>query len=219
MKYRLEPIVDLITGEVIGRELLAGESACPVWSEAEWRDWYVFLEREIPLLLSDLQGALFVNLAGHQMLDPHISQSVRSLRGHASRIVIEWTEQRFNDDTIIAVMTKISFLKGLGFRFAIDDIDARLGVNGMGRSGAVKASFCKIDGGYFHECKNDSSKLSKLNGLCRHLSSNGARVIVEWIETEEDYQLALAAGAHFGQGYLWPHAVSLPAADEQQGEI
>ena len=37
MKYRLEPIVDLLTGDVVGQELLAGEKACPIWSEAVGR--------------------------------------------------------------------------------------------------------------------------------------------------------------------------------------
>jgi len=36
MKYRLEPIVDLITGDVVGRKLLAGKTHCPVWSEVKW---------------------------------------------------------------------------------------------------------------------------------------------------------------------------------------
>ena len=202
--YRLEPIVDLMTGEVIGQELLAGESRCPDWSEAEWRDWYVFLTGEIPLLLPDLQGLLFLNLDGHQLLDGHIAGSIRSLRDHARHIVIEWTEQRFHDEKLVDVLAKINFLKGIGFRLAIDDIGAGTGVDGLGRAGAVKANFCKIDGKYFQTIRDKGPEF--LRDLCRHLSHDGARVIVEWVETEADYRLALAAGAHLGQGHLWTHA-------------
>lgn len=201
MRYRLEPIVDLLTGDVVGQELLAGETHCPSWSEAEWRDWYVFLAGEIPLLLPDLQGLLFLNLDGHQLLDQHIAGSIRSLRDHASRIAIEWTEQRFHDDKLVDVLAKINFLKGIGFRLAIDDIGAGTGVDGLGRAGSVKAHFCKIDGPYFQTIRDRGPEY--LRGLCQHLSHGGARVVVEWVETEADYRLALAAGAHLGQGYFW----------------
>ena len=214
IEYRLEPIVDLITGEVIGQELLAGERACPVWSEAEWRDWYVFLAGEIPLLLPDLQGLLFINLDGHQLLDWHIAGSVRSLRDHARRIVIEWTEQRFHDQKLVDVLAKINFLKGIGFRVAIDDIGAGTGVDGLGRAGSVKASFCKIDGPYFQAIRDRGPEY--LRDLCRHLSFDGARVIVEWVETEEDYRLALAAGAHLGQGWFWSKTAAQGASPSQR---
>ncbi|MHB8365923.1 MAG: EAL domain-containing protein [Acidithiobacillus sp.] len=221
MKYRLEPIVDLMTGEVVGQELLAGERCCPTWNESEWREWYVFLTGEIPLLLPDLQGLLFLNLDGYQLLDWHIAGSIRSLRNHARRIVIEWTEQKFHDEKLVDVLAKINFLKGIGFRLAIDDIGAGTGVDGLGRAGAVKANFCKIDGPYFQTIRDRGPEY--LRGLCQHLSHDGARVIVEWVETEEDYRLALAAGAHLGQGHLWTHAkrnesASATSATVEQGE-
>ncbi|MBU2794457.1 EAL domain-containing protein [Acidithiobacillus thiooxidans] len=201
MKYRLEPIVDLLTNQIIGHELLAGESYCPQWGESEWRDWYVFLEKEVPTLLPDLPGLLFLNLDGYQLLDSQIAGSIRTLRDHARRIVIEWTEQHFHDEKLVDVLAKINFLKGIGFRLAIDDIGAGSGMDGLGRAGAVKANFCKIDGPYFQTIRDKGPEY--LRGLCQHLSHGGARVIVEWIETEGDYRLALAAGAHLGQGYLW----------------
>jgi EAL domain-containing protein (putative c-di-GMP-specific phosphodiesterase class I) len=218
MKYRLEPIVDLLTGDVVGQELLAGEKFCPTWSEEEWRTWYSFLAEEIPLLLPDLHGLLFLNLDGYQLLDLQIAGSVRSLRNLASRIVIEWTEQRFHDEKLVDILTKLNFLKGVGFRIAIDDIGAGTGTDGLGRAGAVKASFCKIDGPYFQTIRDKGPEF--LRGLCQHLSHGGARVVVEWVETEEDYRLALAAGAHLGQGYFWSKPVKKPTNDDstQQGE-
>ena len=216
MKYRLEPIVDLLTGDVVGQELLAGENFCPSWSEAEWRDWYAFLAEEVPLLLPDLHGLLFLNLDGHQLLDSHISGHIRSLRGHARRIVVEWTEHRFHDEKLVDVMAKLNFLKGLGFRIAIDDIGAGSGIDGLGRAGAVKASFCKIDGAYFQTIRDKGPE--SLRGLCQHLSHNGARVVVEWVETEEDYRLALAAGAHLGQGYFWSKPALPMAANNRLAE-
>jgi len=201
MKYRLEPIVNLSTGNVVGHELLAGEKSCPIWSDEEWRGWYDFLEREIPQQLPEWNGLLFLNIDGQQMLDMSISRSIRSLRDHAHRIVIEWTEHRFHDDKLVDILAKLSVLKGLGFQLAIDDIGAGVGVDGLGRAGAIKASFCKIDGSYFQEIRHHGPEY--LRGLCQHLSYHGARVVVEWVETEADYRLALATGAQLGQGYFW----------------
>ncbi|MHB1267679.1 MAG: EAL domain-containing protein [Acidithiobacillus ferriphilus] len=208
--YRLEPIVDLLTGDVVGQELLAGKDFCPVWNDIEWRDWYLFLAKEIPLLLTDLQGdapgkgLLFLNLHGHQLLDLEIIGNVHTLKDHAEHIVIEWTEQRFHDESMPDVMEALNDLKRLGFKVAIDDIGAGHGVDGLGRAGVVKAHFCKIDGPYFQATRDKGPEY--LRDLCRHLSHGGARVIVEWVETDSDYRLALAAGAHLGQGYLWTKA-------------
>lgn len=213
IKYRLEPIVDLLTADIIGHELLAGETFCPSWNETEWRDWYAFLAEEIPSLLPNLLGLLFINLDGHQLLDGHISGSIRALRGHAHRIVIEWTEMRFHDEQLTDVLEKLKFLKGLGFQLAIDDIGAGIGMDGLGRAHAVIAHYCKIDGPYFQASRDKGPEF--LRDLCRHLSHGGARVIVEWVETEADYRLALAAGAHLGQGYLW----SKPADGDPGGNV
>jgi EAL domain-containing protein (putative c-di-GMP-specific phosphodiesterase class I) len=199
--YRLDPIVDLLTGDVIGQELLAGEKSCPIWSDEEWRGWYDFLAREIPQRLPEWNGLLFLNIDGQQLLDMPIYRSIRSLRGLANRIVIEWTEHQFHDDILVDVLAKLSLLKGLGFQLAIDDIGASVGVDGLGRAGAIKSSFCKIDGSYFQEIRHHGPEY--LRGLCQHLSYHGARVVVEWVETEADYRLALATGAHLGQGHYW----------------
>ena len=225
--YRMEPIVDLLTGDIVGQELLAGPDCCPIWDNMEWRDWYAFLAEEIPLLLPDLPpcrgqpGLLFLNLDGHQLLDPKIMGTVHTLKDHAERIVIEWTEQRFRDESMPDVMVALNDLKRLGFRVAIDDIGAGHGVDGLGRAGVVKAHFCKIDGPYFQATRDKGPEY--LRDLCRHLSHGGSQVIVEWVETAADYRLALAAGAHLGQGYLWTKAVSgaVPlqgAAIAEQGE-
>ncbi len=195
VKYRLEPIVELLTGRTIGHELLAGEQACPSWDKEQWHAWYAFLADEVPPLLSSLPGALFVNFTGEQILDKGISRIVRGWEDHAERMVLEWTEHQFHDEQLVDILAKLNFLKGMGFRVAIDDVGA--GVDGLGRAASVKSSFCKIDGHYFHVSRG---KGADLRGLCQHLAHDGTRVVVEWVETEADYRLVLASGAQLGQG-------------------
>lgn len=199
--YRLEPIINLSTGQPIGHELLAGATACPIWTDPEWRDWYAHLSEEIPQIAKKVDGLIFLNISGNQLLDSHISRSLRALREYAPRIVLEWIEQHFHDDALIDVLVKLSFMKNLGFSLAIDDIGAYHGVDGLGRAGAIKAEFCKIDGNYFQNLRGRGP--DSLRGLIQHLSRGGSRIIIEWIETEADLHLATQADAHFGQGYFW----------------
>lgn len=199
--YRLEAIVDLHSNKAVGHELLAGARSCPDWREPEWRDWYAFLAQEIPQLLPALPGPLFLNLDGHQALDPHIRHCIHSLSDYADRLVIEWTERRYHEKSLTDVLAEFGLLSEKGFRIAIDDVGAVDGVDGIGRAGALRSSSCKIDGPYFQKAREKGPRF--LQGLCQHLSQDGALVVVEWVETEDDYRLALASGAHLGQGWFW----------------
>ncbi|MBU2749713.1 EAL domain-containing protein [Acidithiobacillus thiooxidans] len=214
--YRLEPLVELSTGNVIGYELLAGKKACPDYDSAGWRAFYQFLEREVPAILNRVDGKLFINLDGAQMLDPQICGSILFLKPFADRLVLEWTEQSFHDDLLIDILTKIIAFKADGFSIAVDDIGA--GVDGMGRAHSCRPHFGKIDGQMLRRDRDipEGGPLARRNPLARcqpnhlfirgmvdSLRSHGAKVIVEWIETEMDRNIAIAAGAEYGQGYLW----------------
>lgn len=201
--FRLEPLVELISGQVVGHELLAGENGCPNYDMSGWRRFYRFLENEIPCILQQNEGLLFVNLDAMQMLDPEISTSVMNLKSYRKRLVLEWTEQHFHSDHFIAVIAKIAFFKSLGFKIAVDDIGS--GIDGMGRAHSCRPHFGKIDGQILERARKSENgqKHLYIRGMVDSLRSHGALVIVEWIESAQDRDIALAAGADLGQGYLW----------------
>jgi EAL domain-containing protein (putative c-di-GMP-specific phosphodiesterase class I) len=201
--YRLEPLVDLISGKVLGHELLTGENACPSYDMPTWRHFYRFLENEVQDILQKNLGLLFINLDGMQMLDSGVEQSILHLKPFAERLVLEWTEQHFHSDHYIAVLNKIDFFKSNGFQIAVDDIGA--GIDGMGRAHSCRPHFGKIDGQILERARQseEGQKHLFIRGMVDSLRSHGARVIVEWIESQQDRDIALAAGADFGQGYLW----------------
>ncbi len=202
MKYRLEPIVDLLDDTIIGQEILAGKEYCPIWEIVEWRRWYSFLEKEIPKILSKYpESSLFVNVDSEQLLDKSIFSSFVNLASHSDRIILEWTEKQSSSLSNDELRAVVDSLGHLGFAVAIDDIGSVNGIDGLGRSISIPAKFHKIDGQYFHTIKNNGP--DHLRGLCHHLSHNGSKVIMEWIETEKDYRLALASGATYGQGRYW----------------
>lgn len=206
--YRLEPLVELASGQIIGYELLAGGNACPSYNMRTWRKFYRFLENEVPIIIQQNPGLLFVNLDGMQMLDSEIEQSILQLKPFAQRLVLEWTEQRFHSDHFIPVLAKIAFFKSQGFQIAVDDIGS--GIDGMGRAHCCRPHFGKIDGQILERARKseDGQKHLFIRGMVDSLRSHGARVIVEWVESQEDRDIALVAGADYGQGYLWTRSLS-----------
>jgi len=198
-QYRLQPIVDLQDHKNIAHELLAGEHSCPDWDTVQWQQWYCWLKDRIPEILSGVSGLVFVNLSSDQLADPKIYACLQHWTDYVDRVLLEWTEAHPTAATLDATTDKIRSLQDLGFQFAIDDIGSPLGIDGLWRASSIRPSFCKIDGPYFQSNKRSPS----LCHLFEYLSSSEASIIVEWIETEEDLQLAREYGAGFGQGYLF----------------
>lgn len=201
--YRLDPLVELLSGRVIGHELLAGKNSCQSYDKAAWRQFYKFLEHEVPNILQQDPGLIFINLDGWQMLDQDIEQSILNLKPFAERLVLEWTEKQFHSNHFISVLDKISIFKSNGFHIAVDDIGA--GIDGMGRAHSCRPHFGKIDGQILERARKseDHQKHLFIRGMVDSLHSLGVSVIAEWIETQQDRDIALAAGADYGQGYFW----------------
>lgn len=202
--YRLEPLVRLSDHQVIGYELLAGETFCPSFDERGWRQFYRFLVDEIPQVLDSHEGLLFVNVSGDQLIDPVIMDLLRQYPAETGRLVLEWTEQSFHHAAMPGILAAIAQLKKQGYQIAVDDIGA--GVDGMGRAIACRPHFGKIDGQILmHARERAENPHLFMRGMADSLRAHGVAVIAEFIETESDRHVAVAAGVDIGQGYLWPH--------------
>nr|WP_226840606.1 EAL domain-containing protein [Acidithiobacillus ferruginosus] len=201
-----------MTGHVIGHELLAGNASCPNWTLEEWRKWYVLLSVQLLAeLLETLEGLFFVNVTSDQLLDDVIWPSL--VHESHPRIVIEWVEQAGQVEGVHKeAARRLHHLRDLGCQIAIDDIGA--GEDGLGRTRIINPQFCKVDGALFQQCRVRGPEY--LRGICHHLSLGGARVVIEWVESEADMRLALSAGAHLGQGYFWTKGMQSDIAE--QGE-
>lgn len=199
--YRLEPLVSLLDASVMGYELLAGKQFCPAFDLRGWRFFYAYLITEVPRLLKNMEGLLFINLDGEHLLDVDIMDLV----GHLPKgqIVLEWTEHSFHDGLLPDILASIARLKKSGFMIAVDDIGS--GVDGMGRAISCKPHFAKIDGALLHHARKSDPKTGHLyiKGMVESLQSSGCKVLLEMIETHDDMKIALETGADFGQGYLW----------------
>ena len=186
----LQPIVDA-TGREVGVELLfrhpPASSAPTMSSEADHEfatTTVVDLLEEHPTLGGAGTGLLFVNasrafLVGRQPLPCP-----------SDRVVVEVLEGVAVDDEVVAGVLE---LRRRGYRIAIDDWEG-----GEDRVALLPlADFVKVD--------LEAVTAIRLPGVvarARELCPGGVMVVVERIETEDDRQAALDAGADLFQGYL-----------------
>lgn len=211
--YRLEPLVSLSDGAVMGYELLAGERFCPNYDLWGWRNFYRFLTDELPKILDKVEGLIFINVSGALLLNAEIYEHLNSLPSGSGRIALEWTEHHFDVDEMSRVLVLLLKLRQRGFLLAIDDIGS--GIDGMGRALACIPEFGKIDGGMLAKAREGEPETAHryLQGMVDSLHHHDIKVIIEWIETERDLEIARLTGADFGQGYLWSKSLGQEGRD------
>ncbi len=206
-KAVFEPIVQLQTGEVVGREALYR----PVRGHGmprlklHWRVWYAHFARSIaPQAFESAQGWISINLHPWQIADTWIHGTISTLAmTYGSRLVIEWTEAP--GTTVDQAARWLERLRGeYGIHIAIDDAGA--GTDALERIVRVRPDIVKIDGFLFRRARTDRFARAAAEGLVDLSKLVGAKVIIEHVETPEDKDLAERLGADFGQGWHWPHA-------------
>jgi EAL domain-containing protein (putative c-di-GMP-specific phosphodiesterase class I) len=199
--FRLEPVVDVVSNEIFGFELLAGADKCPKWTDDDWETWYELIadlfRKYIP---SSVQ--VFVNVDAHQALNPTIIKGLLDIPNR-NRLVIEWTEHicsASHDANFYEAATRIFIqLAQAGFKLAIDDVGS--GYDGIGRSLLVRPAFAKLNMSLTHlaRCVDPSF----LQGLNTFFKSIGIAVIAEGIESPDDIERIRSAGIRYVQGYYF----------------
>lgn len=141
---------------------------------------------------------LFVNLHPTDLLDPELASDSVPLAKLASRTVLEITERSTLDD-IKGLEARLSILRFMGFRAAVDDMGA--GYAGLTSFARLEPEFVKLDMGLVREI--DSSPIRQrivqaMVSLCQDMTM---RVIAEGIETARERETLLDLGCDWMQGY------------------
>lgn len=207
--FRLEPIVDLVSDETLGFELLAGADRCPDWTDGGWRTWYA---RMADLFRAHIPASVrvFVNVDAHQALDPAIIEGLLAIPGR-DRLVVEWTEHirpgLHAADFREASACAFARLTQAGFALAIDDVGS--GYDGIGRALQVRPAFAKLDMSLTHLARRVDPRF--LRDLRELFKGVGALVIAEGIESPGDLERVCAAGIRYGQGYYFTRGMERTA--------
>lgn len=208
----IQPIVSIETGMVVANEVLlrCSEPTLPtppdVIAAAERLGRLQDVGRAVRSLaaraLKHVPGEtdIFVNLHPMDLVDPELADGSSPLGQIAERVVLEITE-RESLDVVPDVGARISILRYMGYRFAIDDLGA--GHAGLGGFSRCEPDFVKLDMSLVRGIHLSSSRrrlVRALFGLCKELRT---QVIAEGIEALEERNALRLMGCDWMQGYFF----------------
>lgn len=194
--YALEPIVPIGTAPSAHEVELLCRTPNP-----DWIAWYC---RVPEIVLNAVQNLgtkrVAINLDTEQILHPEIASAIASMKGLP--IDIEWTERVSSDALVASAAQQLrDWQQRYQFGISIDDVGS--GQDGLSRASATQAHRIKIDGKTFQSWRHSPRMGQMVNGLVTLYRSVGCDVVVEWVETIEDFAQARFMRATHTQGRLW----------------
>ncbi|NMB99042.1 MAG: EAL domain-containing protein [Thermoanaerobaculaceae bacterium] len=214
-----QPVIELKTNRIHGYEaLFRGPREIPMVEPAAVfhnRDLLpnnVLLDTDIKCIEKALQlgrhlpenSLLFINV--HHLTLKHLSENEIFLRGlldnlriNPSKIVFEISENTMLTE-MIDVRSNVAFLRKMGANFALDDIG--LSSAWLQNLLLFEPQFAKVDRTIFSEVEKSKKKKNLLNGLVVLSQTIGLSLIVEGVETEEEFSMIKEIGVQFAQGYF-----------------
>ncbi len=159
------------------------------------------LVREIaprPLASLPPGQSLFVNLHPAEVADPELEQSADPTI--ARRVVFELTERGAIGD-LARFRERIDWLRGIGYRIAIDDLGA--GYASLNAVALLEPDFLKIDMTIVRGIEESLSRSRLVRRIIDFANDEGIQVIAEGVENEAEASTVEALGCHLLQGYYF----------------
>jgi EAL domain-containing protein (putative c-di-GMP-specific phosphodiesterase class I)/ActR/RegA family two-component response regulator len=210
MWMAFQPIVSWRQKKIIGYEALlrSVEPALPhpgaILSAAERLDRMRELGNRVreasAAEMTDLAPDLtvFVNLAAQDLADESLYSNVAPLSKVASRVVLEITE-RVDLDGISDIDRRMSALRQLGFRLAVDDLGA--GYAGLTSFVKIRPDIVKVDMSLVRNIHLDAAKRKLVGALLDLSTSMGIQTVIEGIENADELAVVVELGADLMQGF------------------
>jgi EAL domain-containing protein (putative c-di-GMP-specific phosphodiesterase class I) len=143
---------------------------------------------------------LFVNLHPQDLLDLDLSSEHSTLAAVADRVVLEITE-RMLLSKIENLSSKISELRRMGFRLAIDDLGA--GYSNLANIALLEPEFIKLDMALVRNIDQYPVKQKLVESLIDLGKAMGQSIIAEGIETQAECATLTNLGCDLLQGFLF----------------
>lgn len=218
-----QPILDLVTREVVGYEALARG---PVGSDLEFPDamfaaadgaglrWALDWECRAAALRGAIEkglgreSCLFINLEATSFgggAPGHLVEEIRAAAAHLN-VVAEITERDLTLDPA-SLLQGIGALRELGFGIAIDDCGAN--PETLALLPFLEPDVIKLDMSLVQATATET--VAALSAAVRSdAERRGTMIIAEGIESDEHLQRADVLGATHGQGWLFGRPAPLP---------
>jgi diguanylate cyclase (GGDEF)-like protein len=219
LELHFQPIVDVSTRAVVGREALVrwnhpdrGQLApmlfLPVAEESglivDIGLWVLAKATGAAAAASNSVGYVAVNVSANQVTRPGLADSVEKALDEAGlpaeRLVIELTESVMLS-TDSSARREFEYLDALGVRIVVDDFGT--GFSALSYLRDLPVSGIKVDRSFTAGLGTDAQCeriVEALTGLAHGL---GVDVIVEGVETKEQREMLASMGAEHAQGYLF----------------
>jgi len=149
---------------------------------------------------------LFINVDPHDFADPEFDDTALDI-ADAHHIVIEITERTAIKD-YPKFRERLKAFRDRGFRFAVDD--AGSGYAGLGSIANLEPDFIKLDISLINGIDTNFIKQDLVETLVRFANDQGAMVIAEGVEYEQEYEMVKALGVHLVQGFYLHRPQQLP---------
>jgi len=166
-------------------------------------DLQLFNKALIYLKSINYKNKLFVNISpkslmAHNYIE-NITKIVRENGFKPENIVFEITER----DTVKNIMYLERLVKELiekGFKFAVDDFGS--GFSSFLYIKKFNISYLKIDGGFINNIDKNKTDLIFVKSIIFMAKELGIKTVAEFVETESVYNILIALGVNYVQGYF-----------------
>ncbi len=219
-----QPIVDAAGGSPFGYEaLLRGpegtpfESPGPLFNREGELSGNVLLQLDMACVGSALRTArllhpeskLFINILSSTLLE--ISNDLPGLHGllseldiSPSRILFEISESTGEENTMEVARCAKLFRRD-GFGFALDDIGVRSPY--LYHILWLEPEFIKLDRTFIKDVDSFDRKRDLVEGIVLMASKMGASLVVEGVESKQEYETLKGLGVGYMQGFLFGRPV------------
>lgn len=154
--------------------------------------------QELNLHCIDVNLSLYQLVVGNTL--EHFKETVDKYNINPAMINLEITESAevYGHDTIVQA---INGLKSAGFKFSLDDFGT--GYANISDLVAMRFDVIKSDKGLLWDAANIGAAKAILTSYIKIIRKMGVSVVQEGVETKEQLDLVVAAGANFIQGYYY----------------
>jgi EAL domain-containing protein (putative c-di-GMP-specific phosphodiesterase class I) len=149
--------------------------------------------------LAPAEATLFVNVHPLDLLDDDLFAPDSRLAQVASRVVLEVTERAAVRE-IPDLQARLSALRSLGFRLALDDLGA--GYAGLATLADLQPELVKLDMALVRDLHLDERRRRLVGAIIELCHSQGALVVGEGVEVEGERDALTALHCDLLQGYL-----------------
>jgi EAL domain-containing protein (putative c-di-GMP-specific phosphodiesterase class I) len=215
-----QPIVHLVTGDILGYEALSRGPAGTIWEDPSIL-FSVALETDLSFEVDRLCRRLslerarslnkklriFVNTLPISLNDPefrgqYLKEFLRQVRLVPKNIVLEMTETMAVEQFDV-LRRALKYYRGMGFAVAIDD--AGTGYANLEMIMHLKPEFIKIDLLLIRNIGQSILKRELVKALKSIAAGIGADLIAEGVEAKRELKALRKLGITYGQGYLFAH--------------